>query len=274
MITQRTHPYWLGAMLCLVVLSGTSVTARSAPDREPRPPVALAEPPAYEVAAHNVGKIVLAVTNNGTFGDAYSGTGCGGNSGACNDVFTGETVASCEYPKGSNTKYLFAGALWVGAVVGRDTLVSVGATGWRGGQEFHPDVLPLGRMLYRSTINPAKSEYEGAISEQDFIAVYYDTCTNCPGIENDVIDLRGHHPLGIEVTQRSFAWSYAYAEDFVLMDFAIKNIGQDRLRDTYLGIYVDADIFPLAQGWEGSQDDLCGFLEKIPARYLPPSCAP
>ena len=78
--------------------------------------------------------------------------------------------------------------------------------GWaRAGNEFHPDEPPFGNMIYRSTIDPARPEYEGAISEQDFIAVYADTCTNCTGVTPNP-DGRPHIPLNVEVEQRTFAW--------------------------------------------------------------------
>lgn len=259
-------------LLVCFSLAGFSVAGARAiyMDNPGSPPTSgAAGSPAYCIAAHDIGKINLSVNNNGTFGDGYSASGS-------NDCFTGETVRSCEYPKGSNTTYLFTGVLWIGAVSGRDTLVSTGADGWStSANEFHPEVEGLGDMIYRSTIDPAKPEFEGAVSEQDYIAVYYDTCTNCPGITNDELDGRPHRPLNIEVKQRSFAWSYEYAEDLVLFDYAIRNIGNDRLRRVYMGIYVDADIHPLSvDGDPGAQDDITGFHEKLPATYLPEYCPP
>jgi hypothetical protein len=159
----------------------------------------------------------------------------------------------------------------MGAVLGRDTLVSTAADGWSvAGTEFHPDEPPFGNMIYRSTIDPARPEFEGAISEQDYIAVYADTCTNCPGVGNDPIDGRAHRPLNIEVTQRTFAWSYSYAQDFVLFDYGVKNIGDDRLRQVFMGIYVDADIHDLADQRQNgaAQDDFCGFRKMQPALYM------
>ncbi len=181
--------------------------------------------PAYCLAKHDIGNIVLGVSNNGTMSWNYSASGQ-------RDCFTGERVPALEYPKGSNTRYLFGAAFWIGAVVGRDTLVSIGQDGWSGSDaEFHPDEAPLGNMKFRSTIDPSKPEYDDAISEQDYIAVYTDTFTSgVGGITNDEVDGRLHLPLHIEVTQRSFAWSYSYAEDFVLFDYAIKNIGVRRLK--------------------------------------------
>lgn len=258
-------------LVCFILVGFSSGAARALYTTDPNqpPPSATAGSPAYYIAAHDIGKINLSVNNNGTFGAGYSASGN-------QDTFTGETIRSCEFPKGSNTTYLFTGVLWIGAVSGRDTLVSTGADGWStSANEFHPEEAPLGNMKFRSTIDPAKPEFDGAISEQDYIAVYYDTCLNCPGITNDEVEGRSHRPLDIEVTQRSFSWSYAYAEDIVLFDYAIRNIGLERLRRVYMGIYVDADIHPLSvDGDPGAQDDIAGFHEKLPATYLPEYCPP
>ncbi len=260
----------------IILVSPASVEARLKPgagqNRHQIQTQGAVEDPGYGIAVHNIGKIALAVNNNGTFGDGFSPT-CAVDQ--CTDFFTGLPIPSCEYPKGSNTKYLFAGAFWIGAVVGRDTLVSVAADGWSQTNEFFPDEGKAGQMIYRSTIDPANNTaFKGAVSEQDYICVYYDTCvsSNCPGSKDtDFLDAREHQPLNVEVTQRSYAWSYDYADDFVLFDYSIRNIGQDRLSAVYMGVYVDADIHQMGMD-EGAQDDICGFREKQPALYLPSAC--
>ena len=56
------------------------------------------------------------------------------------------------------------------------------------------------------------------------------------------------------------------------MDFAIKNIGDERLRQVYMGFYVDADVHSEANITDGYEDDLSGFKKKVPALYLKPPC--
>ncbi len=217
--------------------------------------------PAEMFGLHNVGRLVLAVSNNGTFGKEYA------NSEPV-DWFTGEPIPlNAEYPKGSRVSYLFGGAFWIGAVVGRDTLVSVGADGWQLVYEMYPDEAPIGNMIYRSIKDPNDPRYEGAVSEQDFIAVYTDTYTT--NIPADYFG-RPHIPLDIQVTQRSYAWSYSYAEDFILFDYQIKNMGTRKLNQVYMGIYVDAMIcFDCMGSHPGYQDDLSGFLNTYPSTYGP-----
>ncbi|MBI5463384.1 MAG: hypothetical protein HY966_00345, partial [Ignavibacteriales bacterium] len=203
--------------------------------------------PAVQATQHDVGNMVLGIWNNGIFGD---------QGGGVSDVFTGRLVKACEFPKGSDTRYLYSGGFWIGAVLGRDTLVSLGYEGWTARGEMFPDQAPLGNMVYRSIIDPSKPEYDDAVSEQDFIAVYYDTCSYC------------RHSLYVQVTQRSFAWSYSYAQNFVLFDYAIKNIGRSRLKKVYLGIFVDADVHTMTNV-SGAGDDICGFRRSLPAWYAP-----
>ncbi|MBD3258932.1 hypothetical protein GF377_10900 [candidate division GN15 bacterium] len=259
----------LGTIVGVLAICCGGLQARMADDNRPPHSGPSVAAPEYCIAEHNIGKFVMAINNNGTFGVNYAQT-------APIDCFTQQEVTSCEFPKGSNTVYMYGAAFWIGAVVGRDTLVSLGADGWTQAYEMHPAEGNLGRMIYRSTINPSSPAFDGAVSEQDYIAVYSDTCTNCVGNSLDFLDNRRHKPLNIEITQRSYAWSYAYAEDIILFDYGIKNIGQRRLDDVYMGIYVDADVTDQVnltnQG--GFDDDICGFRHTAPKTYLPSNCPP
>ena len=179
------------------------------------------------------------------------------------DCFTGDLIKwGCEYPKGSFHDYLYQGAIWVGAVVNRDTLVSVGADTYTGGQELFPEKAPYNQIELRSTKDPTAPAFVGAVSEQDFIATCFDTCTDCPGMTADRFDFRSHRPMRIEVIQRSYAWSYPYTDDFVLFDLTIRNIGVYPLHKVYFGIHIDSDV-------SGPADDLCGFKYTLPKSYAP-----
>ncbi|UCE25712.1 MAG: hypothetical protein JSU74_06630 [Candidatus Zixiibacteriota bacterium] len=215
--------------------------------------------PAFCIVAHRVGKVSLSVNNNGTLGTGWPA------GGGTQDCITNMVVPSCEYPINSNVEYLFAAAFWIGAVVGRDTLMSSGADGWSfNSNEFSPDWESLGGgIVYRSIRSPEDPEiFNGAISEEDYVAKYTDTANYVEG------GWRGetHRPLNIEVSQRSYAWSYAYAEDFILFDYEIRNIGETPLENVYMGFYNDSDV-----GFEGIQDyhtdDICGFKESFTTNY-------
>jgi hypothetical protein len=221
----------------------------------------------YCLARHDVGRLVLGITNYGRIGI--------GRGRIRVDCFTGTSVPLGEYPKGSNTTYLYLGGLWIGGVVGKDTLVTTGADFNNESQEMHP----VADMMARSILQPESPEYEQAVSEQDYIAVYVDTFTSgVPNPSFDPIDSRGHKPLNLEVTQCSYAWSYGHADDFILVDYHIKNIGDRQLTDVYVGLYWDADvhvgqrnvnIVPDPYGGKGitdGKDDLTGFLFTFPSQ--------
>ena len=235
----------------------TSSSARDLSGKHPLPVETAFAGPAYCAAAHNIGRIAMTVRNNGTLGETYLEMDC----------FTGEPLLACNYPRGSNSLYLWGAGLWIGAVVGQDTLVSTGLDGWAmAGAEFHPDADPLTSMVYRSTISRDSFFHDGAVSEQDLIATFYDTCLTCLGIGQDQVDHRPHRPLGLKVVQRSYAWSHPMAEDFVLFDYSITNIGQQMLSEVYLGLIVDVDVDDIRDSYSGGAlDDVTGFLETSPS---------
>ena len=206
--------------------------------------------PAYCQAVHSINKMRLVVQNNGTFGLYRDFFGA-----PIADCFTGERLdQSCEYPKGTSIENLLYASLWVSAVEGEDTLASTGLEGYGDGREFHPDVSPDGDIVHRSIIDEDAPEFIDAISEEDYISVYSDTLR---GTSRDFLYARQHIPLYIKVTQRSFAWSYPYSEDIILVDLEIENVGPRVLNDVYIGLFVDADI-----GFNGGyrNDDICGYF--------------
>ncbi len=218
-----------------------------------------ADVPYAQIGVHNVGRIGLTVTNQGNFGTGFVTTAY--------DPITGLAAPSCQYPYPSQSNYLFAGAFWIGAVVGRDTLVSVGADGWQYTREMWPSALnvtPKDTIQRHSIKNPNDTD---AVSEQDIITIYTDTVTNPSFVANDQVDGRPHIPLNVGITERSYAWSYAYAEDFVLFDYSIKNIGTKVLNKVYMGIYVDGDVGPVGGSAEEAADDICGFKRALPSTF-------
>jgi hypothetical protein len=150
-------------------------------------------------------------------------------------------------------------------VVGRDTLVSVGFDGNYFVREFWPDPGPAGGFIRRSNM-PTSMEYSSdAVSEQDFVCSFTDTFTDLSLTGNSPSDNRLHIPLGLRVDQRTYSWSYDYAADFIIFDYTIKNIGRFPLKQTYFGIYVDADVFHESNN-SGWNDDIIGYVNDIPYR--------
>ena len=228
----------------------------------------LAAYPNAQQRVHRVGLMRLCVTNWGFFGS--QARELKESKGGCyNPNPDKEVVApSCEYPAGSNIDYLFQGGLWIGAKVDDHPYVSLACDGWFWIYEMWPEAGDAGAIKERST-RPSNSCYSSdAVSEQDIIAVYTDTSADIPlsATQQDPWDNRKHFPLGLQITQKSYSWSYEYAEDFVLIDFFIKNIGVKKIKDMYMGLYIDADVSHIDEnpyGPFGAQDDICGFKHLI-----------
>lgn len=209
--------------------------------------------PSLQFNIHNTGRMALTITNAGTFG-----------TGTLGSIFIdGEIAPSCEFPINSDIEYLFQAALWVGAVAGRDTLVSVGAEGWFGIREFFPNAGDKGNFIVRSNLKSNPNYSPAAVSEQDFICTYTDTFTDVGLTGEDPIDNRPHIPLHLSIRQSSYAWSYQYAEDFVIFDYTIANIGSFPLQDVYLGVFVDGVSYHKSIMSEGYTDDICGFRRTV-----------
>jgi|GEM_PF-1250197 len=200
-------------------------------------------PPQNDMKSHTVGNLKLVVTNWGYFGNASE-----------YDQF----LWSLEFPAESDQDYLFAGALWIGAVVDGDTLVSVGADGWTHENEFFPGPAPEDEIAERSNDTLSPHYHPDAVSEQDLISTFTDTV-------GPPYTPPGHVPLEIRVTQESYCWSGDWIKDFVLVRLQIENIREDglTLEDLYAAIFLDCDVVPVTDDYfcrhEAAQDDITGF---------------
>jgi hypothetical protein len=245
-------------IICLTALNG-SARSKYIPDAALRLSD-FDQPPCDAIAVHNIGRMHLTISNYGVIGNP--------GLGLLIDPITGAPAPSWEFPPGYEMNYLYKAALWVGAVVGRDTLVSV-ASGLGGSehmQEFWPLPCPDGRIKYRSSTDRCSPDFDSAVSQQDFIAIYTDTLISEDPMDYDLYSRRFHIPLKIEVTQKSYAWAYSYAEDFVIMDFEIRNLELRDLKDVYIGLYVDNDCGKTNNPY--GRDDLCGYTKTLRSEYI------
>jgi hypothetical protein len=198
---------------------------------------------------HKVGAVGLTVTNYGVLGTQFEAS--------IKDPETGLSAPSCQFPYGSGIEYLFQGALWIGAVVDDDTLVSTGFDGWQFVFEMLPDALPDGRIVKRSTRPSDPAHSPDAVSEADYIATYYDTLTDQSYVHTDPYDGQPHTPLGLKIVQESYSWSASAYEDFIMFRYQITNIGSHYLRKVYCGLYFDCDVWYPARSY-GYTDDISG----------------
>jgi hypothetical protein len=244
-------------VILLAVMTTMAVIAWGAPAGEKQGAVMYA--PGKHYAVHDQGRVTLTVTNLGQLGTGMSGlsTDCGG-----------QPCPSCEYPTGSNLNYLFGGGFWIGAVVGTDTLVSVGADGWFVIQELMPDTGTAADFLVRSN-NPVSPDFSpDAVSNKDLICAYTDTITDPSVTGTDPIDNRPHLPLHAAISQRSYSWANDPVSDFVLFEYRITNVGAAAWQDMFFGIYLDGDVYHSSHRATGFMDDIAGFLPSENIAYI------
>lgn len=183
----------------------------------------------------NTGNIGLTVTNFGTYGHGFT---------------LWPRQPSCEYPIGSGIEHIFDGGLWIGAFTSNDSLgtgrqgpfvttaavdaVSVSARG--GGFEFTNK--PGDRVVERSALLDSKVYSPLAVSHQDFVMEYSDTSTTLAGGEI----IPDHNPIGVAVHQESYSWNLSFANNFVIMNYWIKNVSGKYLDSVFVGLWTDAVV--------------------------------
>jgi hypothetical protein len=222
----------------------------------------------YEVRGegfvHNAGNLWVNVTNLGVIGNPWKEL---------------STDPSCQYPPGSGVEYLWGAGIWVGGMIGDDPTPHVSTALLQ--YEFRPSTLPVdtiyesyegfpggarfvdddGDGLTDEEIQDGRDndgdgkidEDFGAISQQMFTCVYRDDTSEALNTYPE------HVPMGLEITQRSFAWGIPGSDDFVGFEFTIKNDGREDLRNVYLGFFCDADVGPESDEFYW-QDDRAGIV--------------
>jgi len=221
---------------------------------------------------HGVGTIRLPVQGYGVLGWAAGGT--------CWPA--GDNQYGVEFPIYSGSTYGMS-EIWLGGVRGDDTLVSTGInwTSSVGYPEFRPALPdPLGCVTVETTLPDLTRGWCGtlqpsdsAISYEDIVVRYNDTTLYYQNY-TDPVDGRRHAPLGLDITQSSFAWSTGFTENFVIVEFVIRNVGtpgavrRDTIRDLWFGVSTE--------GWsinsrseDNSWDDFVGLVRTAPSPQMP-----
>ncbi|MFZ5979886.1 MAG: hypothetical protein ACOYVF_04580, partial [Candidatus Zixiibacteriota bacterium] len=227
--------------------------------------------PEYQMALHNVGKLIFGISNWGQFANGDVGR-------SYRDAFTGAAIPDCQYPKGTRSKYLYKGGIWVGGIIGDDTLVSTACNFNDNTREFNPEEFPFGEIVRRSVLDEPSYQTSLAHSQQDYEMVLFDTLVyGSRYLSFDAEEGRPHQPMNLRVTLKSYAWSYDYADDFVIFEAKVENISEDdAIRNLYFGVYMDPDAHEDVRNTAATtsntgkpptdgDDDLAGFLYAYPA---------
>lgn len=184
----------------------------------------------------NVGNFGLTITNFGTYGHGF---------------VLWPQQPSAEFPLGSGIEHIFDGGIWIGAFTKDDTsgnvssqpLVTTAAVdatsvSARGGGGFEFTNAPGSRIIERSSKFDSNIFSPNAVSHQDLVMVYSDTSRFFLNGEL-IID---HNPIGVEIYQESYAWDLSFANNFIIMNYWIKNISNKFLDSMYIGLWTDAVV--------------------------------
>lgn len=244
-MARRTLWIVLAALVCFTGMSAAryetpylrSLESGGSPLYAIRPP---------DVFVHNVGLLQLLVSNIGVVGNPF-----------------GTSLYGAQWMNG---EYLFAASLWVGAIA-PDNLAYV-STGDDG--ELLPPVeavytiyetfegAPGGNRRGFSSdggdddadgvvdddfLNGLDDDGDGLIDEDyEAISQQMFSCEYRDDMEAARYSSPEHNPLGLRIWQRSFAWSAEGSNQFVGIDYVVRNQGWDTLREMYLGYFVDSDV--------------------------------
>jgi hypothetical protein len=219
---------------------------------------------------HNVGNLWVNVTNLGVIGNPWKNL---------------STDPSAQYPPGSGIEYLYGAGIWVGARVGdgqnyyvstalpatefRPTTLPVGTIyesyeGFPGGNRFvndDGDVDEFGRERIDEEVQDGIDNDDDGNIDEDFSAISQQmfTCVYRDDSEEALNTFAEHVPMGLEVVQKSFAWGIPGSDNFVGIEFTIKNDGRRDMHDVYLGFFCDADAGSEATD-EYWRDDRAGLV--------------
>ena len=159
------------------------------------------------------------------------------NYGFIGNNFSARTP-SMEYPVGSSHDHLVRGGLWIGAIALDDDGVFTGVTtgaidgSINDGATSSTEFTPIGDHIdVRSSLINSRRYTPSAVSERDLIG-HFDDRTPKRTLNND----EDHRPLGVEVRQENYSWSFADYRHMVFFHWVIKNTGAP-LRNVYLGLY-------------------------------------
>ncbi len=89
--------------------------------------------------------------------------------------------------------------------------------------------------------NAAFSNYDWITSENGFLKIGGTDVSDQDGIAV-FNDSRSENPIGLQVTQNSYAWASAPDDDYVIMEYLVKNTSGQNLNNVYVGLYMDWDI--------------------------------
>jgi hypothetical protein len=221
MSDRRAPEFWngLGRVVAAVFVLGAVLVAMVAAFA---PATADAQSASFSTRITTNNKVGLTTTNYGFYGNNFS-----------------SRSPSFEYPAGSGYEHMVRAGLWIGG----KTIIATGdtvrvSTGTMDGSVSENaldrvEFIPLTVITERSNLPNNRFFHPDAVSEQDYICTF----TDDPG-RSGARALEEHLPIGIEVTQEIYNWSFAAFADLVIVHLTIKST-RSFLDSVFVGITAE-----------------------------------
>ncbi|MEQ8908520.1 MAG: hypothetical protein RIC95_04980 [Vicingaceae bacterium] len=192
----------------------------------------------FEEKVTTASNVRLAVTNVGTFGNAFRG------------YRDGTSNQSCEYPAGSGVEHLFESGIWIGAERAGSFLVSTAAVdapqGYQTGSSgFEFTVDGNSGLTERSSFKDSPFFSPLAVSHQDYVANFTDRNLIVPGTQTPIVNHT--QPLFVDVQLRTYNFNFAFSDFVVFVDMDIINTGDaqggvNRLDSVFFGLWTNTVV--------------------------------
>ncbi len=106
---------------------------------------------------------------------------------------------------------------------------------------------------------PHVDEDYGAISDQDVYISATDTVPISPYVTN--------LPMKVRITMKSYAWESEFTAPAIPIEYKFVNIGQQTIRDVYLGMFCDPEIVSVI-GTDHSITERTGYIDSLRTVYV------
>ena len=155
------------------------------------------------------------------------------------------------WPAGTNDSYIFEGDIWIGAKKGGE--VGVSESDGRQSEIWPTDDLP------EVISNKPGITSEGTPTSQ---AIMFKCSDMNPDANKGLI-------LGLELEVNGFQWSYAPLYDFFILEYNVKNVGDDTLEDVFMAFRYDVDVSSSETGTASYSADDFVALDQTPDALNP-----
>lgn len=192
----------------------------------------------FQEKVTSVSNVRLAVTNVGTFGNAFRG------------YRDGTSNESCEYPAGSGIEHLFESGIWIGGLQdGTRVSVSTAAIdapqGYQTGNAGFEFTAEVGQGLdEQSTLKDNPNFTPQAVSQQDYVATFSDKNLIIPGTNTPIVNHT--NPLFVQVKLKTYNFNFSFSDFMVFVDMEIINLGnqgtENLIDSLYFGLWANTVV--------------------------------